>query len=173
MNFKFQVTPTARNNWGVRCKRMKWFSAILLVLSGLGPPLSATTRRVTDYGAVPDDGGDDRAAINSAIASALPGDTVYFPVGTYRVSGSILAKSGIRLEGTNTNGSVLLYVGAAKDVILTLNNSSNVVVSHLALDGGNSALVNQGISAANGSTHSERSSSATCSTSQRTAGQTW
>ena len=109
----------------------------------------AATLNISDYGAVPDDAGDDRTAINSAILAASPNDTVFFPAGTYHVSGSITGKTGVRLEGAS--GAVLLYVGTSADIILSLNAMSNVTVTGLTLDGNNSALVTQGIQASNGS----------------------
>ena len=121
---------------------------IVLLAVGIGTaviPASAVTRYVTSYGAVPNDTGDDRAAINNAIAASSSGDTVYFPSGTYRVSGSITGKSGVRLEGAA--GSVLLYVGGTANVILALYSVSNTTVTGLTLDGNNSANATQGIAA--------------------------
>lgn len=104
-------------------------------------------RNVTSYGAVPNDDGDDLAAINNAIVASSPGDTVYFPSGTYRVSGIVIGKSGVRLEGAT--GSVLLYAGDSADCILGLYSVSNVTVTGLTLDGNNSANPHQGIWAFN------------------------
>ena len=68
---------------------------------------------VKDYGAVGDGATDDTIAINAALAS---GKNVYFPVGTYIVSSSLILPSGILIEGasglsiiktTITNGYVL------------------------------------------------------------------
>ena len=121
---------------------------VILIVAFLGCAAvlaSAATRNVTEYGAVPDDAGDDHAAINNAISASSSGDTVYFPSGTYRVSGAVVGKSGVRLEGAN--GSVLLYVGASANVILALYGKSNVTVSGLTLDGNNSVHATQGIAA--------------------------
>ncbi len=62
-------------------------------------PLPESYLVVTDFGAIPDDGSDDTAAINSAIVAASTDDanhhTVYFPAGVYNIgaSGSILLAS--------------------------------------------------------------------------------
>ena len=126
--------------------------AIVALAVGLGSaviPAFAATLKVTDYGAVPNDAGDDRAAIDAAITAAASGDTVYFPSGTYCVSRSVVGKSGIRLEGTT--GSVLQYVGTTADCFLSLHSVSDVTVAGLTLDGENSGKVSQGISAGNAS----------------------
>ncbi len=127
-------------------KAVYWLA---LWLVGFGLPASAATLNVTSYGAVSNDAGDDRASINNAITAALSGDTVYFPTGTFRISGAVIPKSGIRLEGAS--GAVLLYVGTSGDNLLSLYSRSNVTVTGLTLDGNNSTLVNQGIAASDGS----------------------
>ena len=53
------------------------------------PPATAGTRNVRNYGATGNGSTDDRAAIQKALDAALPGDAVYFPAGTYHISGSI------------------------------------------------------------------------------------
>ena len=65
---------------------------------------------VMDFGAVPDDGIDDTAAINAAINSlplsdgapsgqAPAGGIVLFPAGTFNISSTIRLHSGVKLEG--------------------------------------------------------------------------
>ena len=127
---------------------------VLFALPCLGLPLCAAALSVTDFGAVPDDSGDDLAAIQNTVNAASAGETVYFPGGTYRISGAIIVtKSAVRLEGTNTNGSVLLYVGGALSEMIGIGGVANVVVSHLTLDGNGSAAVKDGILAGGGSGH--------------------
>ncbi len=113
--------------------------------------MRAATLNVVSYGAVPNDGGDDRAAIQNAINASSAGDTVYFPGGTYRLSGAIYPKSGIRLAGTNTTGSVLLYVGGSLSEIIGIGSVANVTVSYLTLDGNSSTAVKDGILASGAS----------------------
>jgi parallel beta-helix repeat protein len=125
--------------------------ALWMALFFLQPQTRAATLNVASYGAVPDDSGDDQAAISSAIAAASAGDTVYFPGGTYRLSGAINPKSGIRLQGTNTGASVLLYVGGSLSEIIGLGSVANVTVSYLTLDGNGSTAVKDGILASGAS----------------------
>ncbi|HEU4610380.1 MAG TPA: glycosyl hydrolase family 28-related protein, partial [Chitinophagaceae bacterium] len=62
---------------------------------------NATTFNVKNYGARGDGSSDDRAAINQAIAAAkaVPGATIYFPAGTYAVSGPLSINSNARWKG--------------------------------------------------------------------------
>src|ERR1051325_2902609 len=54
-----------------------------------------STINVNSFGAAPNDGGDDRAAIQAAVDAARPGDTVLFNDGTYKINGQIKLKNGI------------------------------------------------------------------------------
>ena len=84
------------------------------------------TVSVKDFGAIGDGSADDTAAINAALAA---NSSVYFPAGTYLVSGSINIKdkalygvptnatssnkvSIIKLSGTNTNTSLFINGGS-------------------------------------------------------------
>jgi polygalacturonase len=48
-----------------------------------------STVNVTNFGAVPNDSGDDSAAIQRAINSSGHRDTIYFPDGTYNIGTSL------------------------------------------------------------------------------------
>ncbi len=62
---------------------------------------------VTSYGAVPDDGTSDTAAIQAAIDNAGGKTTLYFPRGRYHISGTIRVRNGIkRIYGA---GSTLIF----------------------------------------------------------------
>jgi hypothetical protein len=68
-----------------------------------------STVNVTNYGAVPNDGRDDRSAIIAAMNASAPGDTIYFPAGTYNVSSDIFLKGGGRVyRGAPGDGSTKL-----------------------------------------------------------------
>jgi Pectate lyase superfamily protein len=88
-------------------------------------PADAGIFRVTDYGANPDDGVDDTAKIQLAIASALKSKSrysampfIYFPKGTYNISDQIESRigdsgwsdgwrAGMILVGESQQGTVL------------------------------------------------------------------
>src|SRR4051812_43463748 len=64
---------------------------------------------VTDFGARPNDGQDDRGAIQAAINSAQSGDTVFFADGSYDVNGQVTLKSGINITGEHELGASLNF----------------------------------------------------------------
>jgi hypothetical protein len=72
---------------------------------------------VLDYGAVPNDGGDDTAAIQRAIdeVGAQSGGVVYLPNGNYRFTGITLA-SGVVLLGQSKQQTILTYAYTGQDV---------------------------------------------------------
>src|SRR5689334_3450885 len=67
-----------------------------------------STVNVAAYGAHPNDGGDDRAAIQAAINAAQPGDTVVFDNGTFNINGQVQLKSGITMTSANGNKGATL-----------------------------------------------------------------
>lgn len=129
----------------------RWTCLIGAALFVFLNPVQAATLNVTAYGAVTNDAGDDRAAIQGAINAAAAGDTVLFPMGTFRLSGAVYPKSGIRLEGAAAGGSVLLYVGGGLSEIIGIGGLTNVTVTSLTLDGNGSTAVKDGILASNSS----------------------
>jgi hypothetical protein len=80
---------------------------------------------VADFGADPNDGRDDRAAIQAAINASQPGDRIAFERGTYNVDGALEFKSsraysgarGAHLDFDNTQFGVHLD-GDAADVVI-------------------------------------------------------
>lgn len=74
---------------------------------------------VTDFGAVPDDGRDDQAAIQQAIDRAAPGTTVVFPAGVYHHSSVLNVRNnnvtlwgyGASLVGTNNENHAIVLRG--------------------------------------------------------------
>jgi hypothetical protein len=64
-----------------------------------------STVNVTDFGARPNDGGDDRGAFQAAIDAARPGDIVNIPAGTFDLNGSLRVHSGITIKGQSGGNS--------------------------------------------------------------------
>ncbi|MCD8483204.1 MAG: glycoside hydrolase family 55 protein [Verrucomicrobia bacterium] len=58
---------------------------------------------VADFGAIPDDGQDDLAAINAAMQAAheAGGGVVYFPAGVWDISDDLVMRSGVVLRGAS------------------------------------------------------------------------
>lgn len=73
-------------------------------------PAAPTVVAVTDFGAIPNDGLDDLAAFQAAIA-LLPasGGEVFIPAGTYELSASLVLGDSIILQGASSD-SVLLRI---------------------------------------------------------------
>jgi hypothetical protein len=107
---------------------------------------------VTSFGAVPNDGGNDRAAIQAAISASQNGDTILFDGGVFDVSGFSSA-DGFIIPGDRTlrgdNGGTIKGKASNGQVITT--HSSNVTFYGLGFDGGGVFLdksgggMNQGI----------------------------
>ena len=140
----------------VTIRRCAWVRPSLLVggiLLGLAFSAHAAVLDVTSYGAVPNDGTSDSAAIAAAIAASQAGDTVLFPAGTYLTDDSIRPHSGTSLVGAGRDATIVRYVGTTLLPIVELADQSVVEVAALTLDGGANANAEQGIHAANGSGH--------------------
>jgi len=93
------------------CLRGPLVSALLGLC--LFSKMSAAVINVSAYGATADDGNDDTAAINNAIAAAAPGDTVAFAAGTYDLITPydanqlirITGKTNVTLQGATVSGA--------------------------------------------------------------------
>ncbi|WP_235949567.1 fibronectin type III domain-containing protein [Paenibacillus glycinis] len=139
-------------------KPRRKLGSILLALATMLPviPLPsafAATVNVTAYGANGGDTTDDLQGIANAIAAASSGDTVYFPAGTYYITGTINAKSGIKLIGQSKDTTIIKYSGTTDNNMITLSNTTGVEVAQLTLDGNNNTHVVSGIWGEPGSGH--------------------
>ncbi|PUV24131.1 right-handed parallel beta-helix repeat-containing protein [Sphingobacterium athyrii] len=95
--------------------RLTLFKLGMLVQLLLGwTALSANIINVTEFGVIPDDGQDDRQALQLILDSLKDGDKVYFPSGTYSFSSALRlsGKIGIEIYGSiGTNTSTLMATG--------------------------------------------------------------
>ncbi|HMB96279.1 MAG TPA: glycosyl hydrolase family 28-related protein [Tepidisphaeraceae bacterium] len=73
-----------------------------------------STVDVTSFGAKPNDGGDDKAAIQAAINASQPGDTILFPAGTYNFSDQVFLKGNRTYQGAGD--STVLQGDPARDI---------------------------------------------------------
>lgn len=95
----------------------------------------------TQYGAIGDGIADDRTAIQSALDSANPGDTIYLPGGnTFAYTGVLtVTKDNITIKGDGTN-SVLRATSKSSSAIFA-NAVSNITIQDLKLEGAMSNIV--------------------------------
>jgi hypothetical protein len=81
---------------------------------------------VADFGAFPDDGRDDRAAIQAAVNASQNGDQINFSQGVYNVAGALKFKGsrfyagtrGTQMDFSNTSFGIHLGAGA-QDITIT------------------------------------------------------
>src|SRR5262245_47825837 len=95
---------------------------------------------VASFGAVPNDGQNDTAAINAAITAAQPGDTIQFNAGRYDV-GELLLRSNRTYKGVS--GSIISSSGSEFGERIEANGS-NVLVTRLRFEGAGVFMGNGG-----------------------------
>jgi hypothetical protein len=88
--------------------------------------------KASTYGAVGDGVNDDTSAIQAAAtaASAAGGGTVYFPPGTYKVTGGISFAAGVAVQGASSSASTIAMSGTFASC-LTFNGSGAGIYSFL------------------------------------------
>ena len=101
---------------------------------------------VRDYGAVGNGSTDDKQAIQNAI-NAVPsgGGVVYFPSGTYRITGKLTlsdTQNCIILEGCgadtgpNGEGSIIYQYDGVDTEFIEINGADSITIRHLLFKGG-------------------------------------
>lgn len=111
---------------------MKMIKIVLFLCVNFAACVSAVTVdriNVTDYGAIPNDGASDNAAINAAVAA---GASIYFPPGTYNYTGRITLPTlkSYRLYGDGPGVSIIAFTGPTAGIY-----ASNVGQNTLNVEG--------------------------------------
>lgn len=102
--------------------------------------LAATVKRgdlvvnVRDHGAAGDGATDDRAALQ-AVIDASEGKRVYFPPGTYMLSGHLTVGRNRSLVGAGVGATTVKLLSNADSDVLQLVDASSTLVTDLTLDG--------------------------------------
>ena len=109
------------------------------------------------YGAVGNGSTDDKAAIQSAIDALSNGGTVYFPPGTYKVSGALVIGSGdrsIKLVGAGGHfplatlaGGSIIKTSSASANIIEITNARSIEIASLGFDSSVTSTGNAAIKA--------------------------
>lgn len=109
----------------------------------IGPPSTSTTPPsgaviVTSFGATGNGTTDDTAAINSAIATLQPNQSLWFPCGTYVVSSALgpISLDGVTIEGPGgtTNCATLKLSGTGSFTALAIVGNGLSGSENLAAD---------------------------------------
>jgi hypothetical protein len=89
------------------------------------------TVNVSDFGAVPNDGRDDRAAIQNAINASAGGDVINFGAGEYTIGATIKLRGDRQYIG---NSTTLKWAGGA-DRVMEARYVSNLTIKGFTSDG--------------------------------------
>ncbi len=112
-------------------------TAVAVMFSFITVPVAAsavsTAVSVADFGANGTDTADDTAAFQNAINAAASGGAVTIPVGTY-ILGQIKVAKPLEISGMGAT-SILKLRSGANQTLLAINNTNNVTVRDLAIDG--------------------------------------
>jgi hypothetical protein len=114
-------------------------------IEALEPRSLMATVFVGDFGAVPDDGGDDRAAVQAAINAAGAGDTVQFGAGRYDLAGTLNVRGGRTYNGAGRLDTLLKFnVGSNGWGMRIEGNASGARIENFRFEGGGIALDQSG-----------------------------
>ena len=116
-------------------------SALTFLMISCVNPIEQTTVSVAEFGAKPDDGEDDTAAIRAAVAKCqiLKNPVLLFPRGRYELQNASYSKNRRAIEINNCQG--LTIDGQGSELIFTgltipfyIENSQNVSLKNLSID---------------------------------------
>ena len=110
---------------------------LFLIIICIACKIQANTISVATYGAIPNDGLDDKTAINNAILASVSGDTIIFPTGIYNLNGiyvngvkmMLYAKTNLVING---QGSTLACTGWS--IVFGCYSSNNVKVMNFSVN---------------------------------------
>lgn len=99
----------------------------------------APVYNIMDYGAVGNGSADDTTALNSVLAAASAGGTVFFPVGTYKIVASTQRDipSNVMLRGAGWSSIVLVTASSANGYIRMPIGNNGIIVQDMTFQRGN------------------------------------
>jgi len=116
----------------MRKPKKKYSRRLQSVIESLETRRLLASINIADFGARPNDGIDDTAAIRAAINASKPGDTILFTGGIYDVSQTIELKS----NRTYTGGGTLKRAPGQDFILTTDGQNTGIKINNLTLDGG-------------------------------------
>jgi hypothetical protein len=113
----------------------------------------ANTISVATYGAIPNDGLNDKTAITNAINAAGSGDTIIFPTGTYNLDGAgtklmLFSKNNLVIDG---QGSILTCT--TWSIVFGCYSSNNITVKNFTVNWDNDLPFSGGTVIAKGASY--------------------
>ena len=112
----------------------KAFTIALAATSVLPASAWAAQLDIREFGARPNDGRDDSAAIESALRATRPGDTIRVPAGIYEISRTLSAPSNANLVGDGCGRSILRRSGNSGQIMLKLDGTRNLDIHGIEFD---------------------------------------
>jgi hypothetical protein len=97
---------------------------------------SGTLNVISDCGAKGNGSSDDASAIQACINQAGPGQTVYFPNGTYNLSRSLNIKGGVHYAGQSTNAVLHASSMGTWVFVFPWTGANNITIESLTFDQG-------------------------------------
>lgn len=105
----------------------------LFYLSAFSPSLLSAVN-VRAHGAVPDDGKDDSVAVAAAFKALPPGETLFFPAGTWQLDGVVWIENARNIRIVGEPGAVLVKKGRHQ-FLLAFRNAEDVTIDSLSFRG--------------------------------------
>lgn len=120
------------------------YASTKALVDGLSLKQSAIIYNVKDYGALGNGVADDITSINSAITAVngLGGGVLFFPAGTYLVSGAVSLKSKVHLQGSGVDVTTIKNTSNDNTIGLDFPASAttNCGVYDMTIDGNSSSV---------------------------------
>jgi hypothetical protein len=126
-------------------------AAVCLTLTSLH--CAAALRDVTRFGATPNDASDDDATIQKTIRASAAGDTVSLPAGTFLISRTLRAKSGVKIQGAAMDRTILKFNAATQADFFDLSGARDVEMCGFTLEGDQNPNAHHGIFGHGGAGH--------------------
>jgi hypothetical protein len=108
---------------------------------------------VTDYGAVGDGTTDDTAAIQAAITACAEYETLFFPIGTYKITSTLTLAKAIRLLGasaypnpdTSPDGATIISMATNNTTAISQSATKRLGIEHMVIKNAGTSASGRGV----------------------------